>query len=216
MRLFPFLGLPLLAVACATERVEEPAFSLRLSDASFEVREYAPTVIAETTVKGDAWNSRFEGFGPLADYIFAKGRDGEKIAMTAPVTQSPREKIAMTAPVTQRASEADAWTIAFTMPAGYTLESLPKPASLAVKLVEQPSRTMAVYRFTGLATDGDMEAAERALMRKVAGMGIETRGEAMFAFYDPPWTLPFLRRNEVMIEIARSPEASALNAPKVR
>ena len=66
------------------------------------------------------------------------------------------------------------------------------------------------------ATDGEMEAAERALMRKVAGMGIETCGEAMFAFYDPPWTLPFMRRNEVMIEIARSPEASALNAPKVR
>ena len=200
--LLGLLGLPFFAGACVTERVEEPSFSLQRSDGAFEVREYAPTIVAETTVQGGAWGSRFEGFGPLADYIFAKGRDGEKIAMTAPVTQAPREKIAMTAPVTQQAGEGDAWTIAFTMPAGYSMQSLPKPASPEVKLVEQPSRTMAVFRFTGLATDSDMEAAQRTLMQKVVGTGLATRGEAVFAFYDPPWTLPFLRRNEVMIEIA--------------
>ena len=203
MRLSLLLGLPLLAAACATEGVEEPAFKLELAQDKFQVRDYAPTIIAETTVQGDAWGSRFEGFGPLADYIFAKGREGEKIAMTAPVTQAPsREKIAMTAPVTQQASSGDKWTIAFTMPAGSTLQSLPAPVSPDVKLIEQPSRRMAVYSFTGLATATDMDAAKNVLMQRVSSAGLTPRGEPVFAFYDPPWTMAFLRRNEVMIEVA--------------
>lgn len=202
MRFLLLLGLPLIVAACVTEGVEEPSFALRLSDGNFEVREYAPTIVAETTVQGDAWGTRFEGFGPLADYIFAKDRAGEKIAMTAPVTQAPREKIAMTAPVTQQVGKGDAWTIAFTMPAGSTMQSLPPPASPSVKLIEQASRTMAVYRFTGLAADSDMASAQRVLMEKVASAGLKPSGEPVFAFYDPPWTPAFLRRNEVMIEVA--------------
>lgn len=202
MRLPLLLGIPVLAAACATERVEEPSFKLQMSEGNFQVREYAPTIVAETTVQGDAWGSRFEGFGPLADYIFAKGRDGQKIAMTAPVTQAPREKIAMTAPVTQQVSTGDSWTIAFTMPAGSTMQSLPAPASPDVKLVEEPARRMAVYSFTGLASATDMEAASKALLQKVNAAGLTPRSEPVFAFYDPPWTLAFLRRNEVMIEVA--------------
>ena len=112
------------------------------------------------------------------------------------------EKIAMTAPVTQQASSGDKWTIAFTMPAGSTMQSLPAPASPEVKLIEQPARKMAVYSFTGLASASDMEAARKALMQKVAASDLTPRGDAVFAFYDPPWTLAFLRRNEVMIEVA--------------
>jgi hypothetical protein len=205
MRLSLLLGLPLLATACVTEGVEEPAFKLELAQDKFQVRDYAPTIVAETTVQGDAWGSRFEGFGPLADYIFAKGREGEKIAMTAPVTQqAPREKIAMTAPVTQEARDNGSWTIAFTMPAGSTLQSLPAPVSPDVKLIEQPSRRMAVYSFTGLATAADMDAAKNVLMQRVSRAGLTPRGEPVCAFYDPPWTMPFLRRNEVMIEVAPS------------
>lgn len=202
MRLPILLGLPLVAAACATSHVEEPAFALKLADGSFQIREYAPVIVAETTVRGDAWGSRFEGFGPLADYIFAKDRAGEKIAMTAPVTQAPREKIAMTAPVTQQPASGDAWTIAFTMPAGSTMQSLPAPANPDVKLIEQPPRTMAVYSFTGIASDSDMAEARRVLMQKVSDARLQSKGEPVFAFYDPPWTLAFLRRNEVMIEIA--------------
>ena len=202
MRLSLLLGAPLLAAACVTGHVEEPAYSLRLSEGAFQLREYAPTIVAETTVQGDALETRFEGFGPLADYIFAKGRDGEKIAMTAPVTQTPREKIAMTAPVTQQETASGAWTIAFTMPAGYSIATLPKPASPDVKLVEHPARTMAVLSFSGVATDREMDSARRALMQKVSEASLVAKGDAVFAFYDPPWTPSFFRRNEVMVEVA--------------
>lgn len=200
MRLILLLAAPLLAVACVGGHVEEPAYTLRLSDGDFQLREYAPTIVAETTVQGDALETRFEGFGPLADYIFAKGREGETIAMTAPVTQV-REKIAMTAPVTQQEAVGGAWTIAFTMPAGYSMATLPKPASPDVKLVEVPARTMAVFSFSGVATDRDMAAAQRNLMNRVSAAALKTKGDAVFAFYDPPWTPSFFRRNEVMIEV---------------
>ena len=194
------LGL-LMATACATTGVEEPSFNLVVADGAFEVRDYAPTILAETTVDGDAVGSRFAGFGPLADYIFAKDRKGEEIAMTAPVTQTPREKIEMTAPVTQKA-EAGGWTVGFTMPAAYTMETLPQPGNPAVKLVEQPGRKMAVLSFSGLAGNKRMETMKSELLAKVTSKGFVTKGEPVFAFYDPPWTLPFMRRNEVMVEIA--------------
>lgn len=187
MRSLAFLVPSIALAACASAPVEEPAYDLRLTDGAFEVRTYAPTILAETTVEGDALGSRFEGFGPLADYIFAKERDGEKIAMTAPVTQ--------------HATKPDEWTIGFTMPANYAMETLPTPSDRNVTLKQQPAQTMAVLKFTGLATARDMDEAKRALMQKVAAAGLAAKGEPVFAFYDPPWTLAFMRRNEVMIEV---------------
>lgn len=187
MRAFAFLAPSLFLAACVTAPVEEPAYDLRIADGAFEVRTYAPTILAETTVAGDAFRSRFDGFGPLADYIFAKERDGEKIAMTAPVTQ--------------HSDSSDQWTIGFTMPAGYSMQTLPAPTDTSVTLVEQPAKTMAVLKFTGLATARDMDEAKSALMEKIARAQLTPKGEPVFAFYDPPWTLPFLRRNEVMIEV---------------
>lgn len=201
------LAAALVALAgCATQGVEEPAFSVSLADGDFEVRQYASTIVAETTVTGNAWDARFTGFGPLADYIFATERGGEKIAMTAPVTQAPRAKIAMTAPVTQQsAGSGEEWVITFTMPATYTMETLPAPANPDVRLVEVPARTMGVLSFTGLATDADMKAAEARLLDHVRGAGMKPAGDVAFAFYDPPWTLAFLRRNEAMVPIVAEP-----------
>lgn len=187
--------------ACATVGVEEPAFKVVRGEGGFELRDYAAVVTAETTVSGDAVKARNAGFMPLADYIFAKDRRGEKIAMTAPVTQAPREKIAMTAPVSQQAS-ADGWTVAFTMPVGYTLATLPQPADPAVRLVEYPARRMAVVTFSGLAGADRMRAKRAELLDNVSGAGLAPVGDPVFAFYDPPWTLPFLRRNEVMVEVS--------------
>jgi hypothetical protein len=192
----------LLGSACATQGVEEPAFSLVRAEGDFEIRTYAPVIVAETTLRGDSNATLFAGFGPLADYIFAKGREGEKIAMTAPVSQRPRDKIAMTAPVTQQKTSDDAWTIGFTMPAGYTIDTLPAPVNPDVKLVELPARTMAVLRFSGAASDSTRMRAQQTLLARIAAQNLKPTGEPEFAYYDPPWTLPFFRRNEVMVQVA--------------
>jgi 3',5'-cyclic AMP phosphodiesterase CpdA len=201
MRVFVVLLALLSTEACTTLGVPEPEFKTVRADANFELRDYGPVITADTTVSGDGVKARNAGFMPLADYIFAKDRKGDKIAMTAPVTQAAREKIAMTAPVSQQPS-AGGWTISFTMPAGYTMANLPQPADPGVRLVEHPARRMAVLKFSGLAGEARMEAKRRELVSAVASAGLTAKGDPVFAFYDPPWTLPFLRRNEVMIEVA--------------
>lgn len=195
------LGLTLIS-GCATSHVEEPSFTLAQTIAELEIRDYAPTIVAEVDVPGDALSSRFSGFYPLADYIFAKDRGGAEIAMTAPVTQAPREKIAMTAPVTQQ-GDADGWRIAFTMPASYSMATLPQPANPNVRLEEQPARRMAVIRFSGTADDAVMRRQSERLLAAVSRAGLQAVGAPVFAFYDPPWTLAFFRRNEVMVEVRR-------------
>jgi len=182
---------------------EEPAFTLVRKQGNFEIRDYAPVIVAEVTLQGGAERARNAGFQPLADYIFAKDRKGPQIAMTAPVTQAPREQIAMTAPVTQRADSASSWTVGFTMPAKYTMETLPAPVNPNVKLISHPAKRMAVVRFSGTGSAGEMEQVRGDLMKQVATLGLTPVGAPVFAFYDPPWTLPFFRRNEVMVELAQ-------------
>jgi hypothetical protein len=167
---------------------EEPVFTLVKKDGSFEIRDYAPVIVAETTLTGSAERARNAGFQPLADYIFAKDRKGSTIAMTAPVTQS---------------SAGDSWTISFTMPASYTMEKLPTPVNPNVRLVPQAARRMGVVRFSGTASADSMDKMRIELINRVKALGLQTVGEPVFAFYDPPWTLPFFRRNEVMVELGR-------------
>ena len=123
------LGLNLLgAPAMATE---EPPFTVSVKQGDFEVRDYPALVAAEVSVSGDRKDAASKGFRLLAGYIFGGNTRQQSIAMTAPVVQAPAasEKIAMTAPVTQEARDNGSWTIAFTMPAGSTLQSLPAPVS---------------------------------------------------------------------------------------
>ena len=108
----------------------------------------------------------------------------------------------MTAPVTQ-SSAGDSWTISFTMPASYTMEKLPTPVNPNVRLVPQAARRMGVVRFSGTASADSMDKMRIELINRVKALGLQTVGEPVFAFYDPPWTLPFFRRNEVMVELGR-------------
>ena len=152
----------------------------------------------------------FADIKTLRDFLAATKKDftaawgpitGVKEEKDRQITVRDGEKIAMTAPVTQHSTTPNEWTIGFTMPADYAMDTLPAPADRDVTLKQQPAQTMAVLKFTGLATARDMDEARRALMQKVAAANLVTKGEPVFAFYDPPWTLAFMRRNEVMIEV---------------
>jgi hypothetical protein len=120
--------------------------------------------------------------------------------MTAPVTQEVSEKIAMTAPVTQDGS-GDAWNVRFVMPGAYTLETLPRPKNQDVRLIATPARRVVVIRFSGFNTDKNINAHREQLLSYVADHHLSVLGPPTTAFYNPPWTLPFLRRNEVMLEL---------------
>ncbi|MDO8692481.1 MAG: heme-binding protein [Sheuella sp.] len=187
------------SLAMATE---EPPYTAILKEGDFEIREYPPLIAAEVTVTGERSDAISAGFRLLAGYIFGGNTKKQSIAMTAPVTQAPAEseKIAMTAPVTQSGSEAE-WTVRFIMPQSYTLDTLPAPNDPKVKLVPLAPARFAVVKFSGLAKEPEIIEQTQLLNEFMTKQKLTATGPATLARYDPPWTLWFLRRNEVMIPV---------------
>lgn len=194
----------LLMTAPSANAVEEPQWTLVHRDGPFEIRDYGPTVVAETEVSGERGPAINEGFRRLARFIFGGNEPNSSIAMTAPVTQRESgARIAMTAPVAQTRSES-AWTVTFYMPSGSTLDAMPRPLDTRVALSATPARRVAALRFSGLATQRSLDEHAGELRRRIAERGERAVGPVTYAFYNPPWTLPWARRNEVMLELARS------------
>jgi len=208
-----------LAALPAMAAIEEPAFEIVRQDGDFEIRRYAPMIVAETLVEGDLWNASSDGFRVIAGYIFGnntsvKGAGNEKVAMTAPVTmEAAPEKIAMTAPVTSEAG-GGRFRMHFVMPSQYTMATLPKPKDDRVTLREVPAQRMAAVRFSGFTGEGKVKERTEALLAWLEAQGMRPTAAPQLARYDPPWTLPFLRRNEVMIPL--DPAAPAAASPATR
>jgi len=180
--------------------VEQAKYAVVESHGAVEIRDYAPMIVAEVSVFGDRETAIGDGFRLIADYIFGNNIASEKVAMTAPVIQAPGEKIAMTAPVTQHGGDGT-WLVRFVMPSAYTMQTLPKPGNEAVTLREVAGKRFAVIRFSGRAKTGSIEEQTGKLEAFIRDKNLRPLSEPTYAFFNPPWTLPFLRRNEVMIEI---------------
>jgi len=185
--------------------IEEPKFELLQQDGAFQVRQYAPVIVAEVLVDGSLDDASSQGFRLIASYIFGENTsqqgEAEKIAMTAPVTMAPHsEKIAMTAPVgmTQHGKH---YSMHFVMPAAYTMTSLPKPNNPKVSLREVPGHKAAVIQFSWLVSEARVAEKTLLLQQWMQKKGFHATSSPQLARYNPPWTLPFLRRNEIMINI---------------
>ncbi len=202
-------GLAAAALAAAVaagpvlSRVEQPDYKVLEKDGRIEIRDYGPTIAAEATVEGDRKPAIEQGFRLIAAYIFGKNEPRAKIEMTAPVEQEKAQKIAMTAPVTEQAQSGKLWTVRFIMPKEWTMQTLPVPSDPRVSLKPYPARRFAVVTFSGIARDADIAEQTDELRRFVEMRKLATVGEPVLAFYNPPWTLPFLRRNEIMLELAQ-------------
>lgn len=196
----------LLASACSVVGIrsgtEEPHYDLAARVGEAEIRQYAPRLAAETVVPGTAEAARGEGFRRLAGYIFGGNAGGARIAMTAPVAQADAgQRIAMTAPVAQAPAGAAGWSIRFFLPAG--LSDPPAPRDPRVHVVTVPPETVAVLRFPGVATDAAIATQRARLQSLLSGSTWTPSGPPVTWFYDPPWTLPPLRRNEVAVPVER-------------
>ena len=190
--------------------IEEPKYEVRTSQAPFELRHYAPTLIAQTIVEGDMDAVSNKGFRLIADFIFgnnlaADSEQAAKIAMTAPVTVEPQSsKIAMTAPVTiePQLGSAQQWRVHFVMPSQYTLATIPKPKNSAVTLHELPSKYFVVHRYSGFNTVARVQEKTDEALAWAKQQSLKVVGTPQLSRYDPPWTLPMFRRNEIMVEVA--------------
>ncbi len=181
--------------------VEEAKYTVVLNEDSFEVRQYAPHVLAETVVDGDLEGAGNKAFNLLFKYIDGNNKKQEKVAMTAPVSQGTAgEKIAMTAPVGQQ-RENDKWVVSFMIPASYTLESLPEPNDLNVILRQVPARYMTAVRYSGFWSEKVYRRHLDELTAWMAKQGIKPMGEPIWARYNPPFMPWFLRRNEILVPV---------------
>jgi hypothetical protein len=188
--------------------IEEPKFKVLEKDGGFELRQYAAHVVAETRVEADFEDAGSIAFRRLFRYISGNNVAQQKIAMTAPVTQSRGEKIEMTAPVSQVA-DGRAFLVAFTLPSTYTLATAPKPLDPTVQIREVPAQLMACWRYSGRWTAGNYRDNDALLRERLEARGLITRGDTILARYNPPFTPWFLRRNEVLIPVERRPQAPA-------
>lgn len=181
--------------------IEEPKYSVVDNDPPFELRAYEPLILAEVKVSGDMDLASSQGFRLIAAYIFGKNRINEKISMTAPVGfEEKSTTIAMTAPVGIESNQTIS-TVSFVMPSQYTLASLPKPLDERVQLREVSATQKAVIIFSGFYNEEKVKEKTIELERWIQTKNLQVAGPPNFARYNPPWTLPFLRRNEVMIEV---------------
>ncbi len=202
MRLNIFIAFFLFLISLATLAIEEPAYvSIEKKDA-FEIREYQPKLIAQVLVNGTFDSASSKGFRLLADFIFGNNntsKGAKKIEMTAPVvSRDASETIEMTAPVLSEEVEKG-WYISFNMPKQYTKEMLPIPNKSEVKIIEVPAEKYAVITFSGLVREKKYAEMLNLLNEEMRKRDLNPKGSAILARYNPPWTLPFLRRNELMV-----------------
>jgi SOUL heme-binding protein len=192
--------------------IEEPSYQVLKQSESFELRQYESQLIAEVTVQGSLSEASNKGFRLVADYIFgnnqvsqASSNQSEKIAMTAPVVIEPQSsKIAMTAPVVvekKGASEQQQWTLYFVMPKSYRMDNLPKPNNPQVQIKEIKNKKVAVIRFSGWVDEEKLADRTAELQTWMKQEQLIAIGEPQLARYNPPWTLPWWRRNEVFIPV---------------
>lgn len=183
--------------------VEEAGYTLVSSDGDIELRSYAGYVSVETIVDSNFDQAGSQAFRKLFDYISGANRARQKIAMTAPVTASAAESsesIDMTAPVIATENRRG-WSWAFVLPAAYTIDDAPLPLRDDVMLVENEPSRVAALTYSGAWTQSAFDENLVRLRGWIEDNGLEAASPPRFAAYDPPWTLPFMRRNEIMIEV---------------
>jgi len=176
------------------QNVSEPPYALVKSEPPFELRDYGVLTVAETTIEGDFDIAGSLGFRRVAGYIFGKNQN----------VSGASEKISMTAPVTMEAQQQQ-WRLHFVMPQGMTLENLPKPIDSSVQLREMPAQRMASVRFSGLTTAGSIQRHTQMLKDWLTQQQLAFEDKPQVARYNDPFTLPWNRRNEILIPVKAGP-----------
>ncbi|RYZ57733.1 MAG: heme-binding protein [Proteobacteria bacterium] len=180
---------------------EEPRFRVLEEDGAIEVREYEPTLVAKTIVKGSREKAMDEAFNILASYIYGENKGENKIEMTNPVFEAANRGNILSTTENGEGAAGEEWVVAFCLPKKMQISDVPRPNDDRVIIGEMPKRLMASIRFSGTSSDENISEAEEELRRWIAASLHETLSGAVFAQYDPPFAVPALRRNEVQIEI---------------
>jgi hypothetical protein len=180
--------------------VESPKYKVVKKMNGYEIREYDNYIVAEVKVAGEAGNALLAGFRILLGFISGNNIGRSPSMATAPEIRASPEKISMTTPVLQ-VPEQNENVVAFVMPSKYTLETLPVPNDSRIRARQVPKHLEAVHQFSGYARTGSVKRQTRAFSKRLQADGIESKSSFMLSQYDPPWTPPFMRRNELSMKL---------------
>lgn len=179
----------------------EPRHDVLSRDDRFEIRAYPPLWVAQTVVTADYRDAGRIAFNRLASYIFGGNTTRQGLPMTTPVfREAAGECIAMTAPVLQQ-PDGKTWTMSFVMPEAYDQDTLPIPLDANVVLKQLPARKVAVLCYSGALDEKAIARHSEELLAWLARQSLKPLSPPRSAAYDPPWTLPMRRRNEIHADI---------------
>ena len=198
-----------------SQKLEIPRYQVSNVEGNCELRTYSSHLVASVIVSGDFDTASRKGFRILADFIFGGNRSNTSISMTAPVSAMPTtqiqaeqvqkqgEQIAMTAPVTTRPKGDRMWEITFSMPSKYSRNTLPIPNDERIKITTKKGEEVAVIVFSGLATQSNIDEHQHKLNTWLNNEGLLSDGPYVIARYNDPFTLPWNRRNELMVKVVQ-------------
>lgn len=174
--------------------VKIPTYRVISQQGSVEIRQYDPMIIAEVTLAGERNDTINHGFKVLAAYIF-----GENISSNP--NRTAKEEIAMTAPVMHQKTSSQTWQVRFVMPKQYSLNTLPKPKTKDIKLISLDQENFVVIRYSGSWSERCAQEQLGRLMQFVKDNKLQVIDSPIYAYYNPPFTPPFMRRNEIMLKL---------------
>lgn len=186
--------LSLVTLSCAQKQqdgyykgYELPSYKVDQTIGEFEFRTYESYLVAETNGSGERQEAVKSGFMTLAGYIFGKNKEEKKVSMTSPVVQIQDDE--------------KNWRVQFAMPKEYKVQDLPTPNNDKIKFITLPSRKFIVVKFSGLWRDKNINLAKEKIVKFASEQKLQTVANPVIAYYDDPFTFPWNRRNEVLLQI---------------
>lgn len=187
--------------------IEKPEYKVVFVDGAVEYRLYQSFIVAETEIIGlESWkDASNEGFRRLFKYITGDNNGEEKIAMTAPVQQSKIQAEDVVFNQAEPLTTKSGWKVGFMLPSSYSIVDAPMPVDERIEIRTVPEKLVAAIRYSGRWTTRNFDKYESRLMAALMEENIEILGESETAFYNPPFVPPFMRRNEILVEVASPP-----------
>lgn len=187
--------------------VEIAPYNVSKSEGDIEIRSYEDLVLVSAPMKGNMDNNR-GAFKKLFGYISGDNKRSSKINMTAPVLMNPDvadgQKIAMTAPIiVDQDGNSSNWTMSFVLPREFSFDTAPRPTNPDVTLSKITDLEVAVIKFSGVLNNENAQKHREQLESWISKNGYKVTGAYKTAGYNPPWTLPNMRRNEVLIPVEK-------------
>jgi DNA gyrase inhibitor GyrI len=166
---------------------EQPDYTVIKKDNEFEIRQYTNFLTATVETEGERDEAIGKGFRILFKYISGENNNKESISMTVPVMQ--------------KSTGNNKWNVSFVVPKKFNLQNVPQPDNQSVKIINNPNLKVIVITFSGVFSNENIKENEAKIRNYIKEKGLKIEEPVIYAGYNAPWTLWFLKRNEILFKL---------------